>query len=115
MIGTKISESSHAPTIHNEVAKTLYPTLMGLIVSLEYVEEAKEVPDQSRLDFYDLIRDILSDEHRSFYKFTDKEIDYKVSILSPIIKEMVHSDESLHHAILERNVDKIHNLRIGNL
>jgi hypothetical protein len=54
--------------------------------------------------------DILSTEHSNFYKFTDEEIEYKTSILSPIIKEMVKSDESLQHAILEKNVGKLKSL-----
>lgn len=101
---------NHQPTIKNEVAKTLYPSLDGIIASLEYVEEAKESPDKNKLAFYKEISDFLMSEHRSFYKFTDKEIEYKVSILSPIIKEMVKSDESLHHEILVRNVVKIRSL-----
>jgi hypothetical protein len=109
----KISEFyTHAPTIKNEVAKTLYPTLIGLIASLEYVEEAKELPNQSRLDFYEELSNVLSAEHRSFYLFTDEEIEYKVSILSPIIKEMVFKGQQYHHTILEQNVGKIKLLKL---
>ena len=101
---------SHAPTIKNEVAKTLYPSLDGIIVSLEYVEEAKESPDESKLAFYREISNLLMKEHRAFYKFTDEEIEHKVSVLSPIIKDMVAKGQEFHHEILEKNVGKLKSL-----
>jgi hypothetical protein len=101
---------SHAPTIKNEVAKTLYPTLIGIIVSLGYIEKKKETPDESCLAFYKEMRNLLSEEHRRFYMFTDEEIDYKVSILSPIIKEMVSKGQQYHHAILEESVSLLKKL-----
>ena len=105
-----IAEQTHTPSIKNEVAKTLYPTLCGLIVSLEYAEEAKELPNKNRLSLYKEISDILMKDHRSFHKFTDKEIAYKVSILSPIIKKMVASEQAEHHVILENNLGFIKQL-----
>jgi outer membrane phospholipase A len=106
----QIFEHTHAPSITNEVAKTLYPSLIGLIMTLVYKEKRKDILDTKLLSFYTEIMDILSTEHSNFYKFTDEEIEYKTSILSPIIKEMVISDESLHYEILVKNVGKLKEL-----
>lgn len=101
----------HEPTIANEVAKTLYPTLSGLISTLANEEKRKENPNANYLSFYLELRDILSEEHRNFYKFTDEQIKRKVAILSPLIKELVLRDEVLHHDILANNFDKINSLQ----
>jgi hypothetical protein len=107
---TKLFTFYHQPTIKNEVAKTLYPTLMGIIVSLGYIEKKKETPDESCLAFYKEMRNLLSEEHRRFYMFTDEEIEHKVSVLSPIIKDMVAKGQEFHHEILEKNVGKLKSL-----
>lgn len=112
---TKIAESNHAPTIKNEVAKTLYPTLIGLIVSLGYLEKSKETPNDTYLSLYRDLRDVLSEEHRNFNKLSDADIEQRVSILSPIIKEMVANGQSMHHEILEKNINKIKNLERGSM
>lgn len=100
-------KSAHSPTITNEVAKTLYPTLIGLIVSLGYVEKSKENPNDTYLSLYRTLRDVLSEEHRKFNNLSDADIEQRVLILSPIIKEMVANEQSMHHAILETNAENL--------
>ena len=76
----------------------------------QHVEEAKASPDASKLALYKEISEILMREHRAFYKFTDEEIEHKVSVLSPIIKDMVAKGQEFHHEILEKNVGKLKSL-----
>lgn len=105
-----LPEVSHESSISNEVAKTLYPTLEGIIASLEYDEKKKAEPCIKHLALYESVSEILNNDHRDFYKFNDDQINHKVAILSPIIKEMVAKNKSLRYGVLLDSFEKIKSL-----
>lgn len=110
----RVLPRSHSPTIQNEVAKTLYTTLAGIVSSLEYDEEKTDSPDLDKLDFYYKIRKALAVEKRKFPDFSDREIQIKTAPLSRLIKQMGNSPKSIRHEILQENLDYITNLLENN-
>jgi hypothetical protein len=89
-------------SIDNEVAETLYSSLSGAIINLEYQEEDQPSPDQNKLSYYLYIRKALNKEKSNFCSLTDAEIKQAASKLSTILKSF--TGERIHdHQIIEQN------------
>jgi hypothetical protein len=81
--------------VFNEVIKSSYPTLAGLLANLEY--------DDSEFELYcQRIRKALWQEKRFYYELSDSQIVEVSKILSPIIKTIV-SDNTQAKAMIISN------------
>lgn len=89
-------------SVDNEVAESLYSSLSGAIVNLEYQEEEQEKPNSNKLGYYLRIRKALSKQKGNFCNLTDDEIKENATIFSLILKSF--NGERIHdHKIIEQN------------
>lgn len=89
------SETRTTYSVFNEVIKSSYPTLAGLLANLEY--------DDSEFETYcQRVRKALFQEKRFYFKLSDAQIIEVSKILSPIIKTIVN-DKSQAKLIISEN------------
>lgn len=83
-----------AYSVFNEVIKSSYPTLAGLLANLKY--------DDSEFELYcEKIGKALWQEKRYYYKLNDQQIVEVSKVLSPIIKTIVNDSSKARAVILE--------------
>ena len=89
-------------SIDNEVAETLYSSLSGAIVNLEYQEEDQTSPNKDKLNYYLSIRKALGQQKSNFCNLTDVEIRETANKLSTILKSLT-GDRFHDSQIIEQN------------
>lgn len=80
------SKVKHSPTIENEVCKSLFPSLSGIMTNLEYKEEALTNPDPNKIKFYSDVGRALWRIKDQWGDFTDEEIQVITAPVSKLIK-----------------------------
>lgn len=83
---TNLNSHVQSYSTFNEVAESLYSSLVGSITELIRYEQNKLRPNKISLKYYKQINKALWIEKSDFFKFNDDEIKNKSSIISPIIK-----------------------------
>ena len=81
-------------SVFNEVIKSSYPTLAGLLANIKFEDAAFEL-------YCDNIGIALWQEKRFYYKLTDQEIIEVSNILSPSIKAIINDNSKAKSVILE--------------
>ncbi|TXJ02098.1 MAG: hypothetical protein E6Q32_03310 [Neisseriales bacterium] len=108
------SKVKHSPTIENEVCKSLFPSLSGIMANLGYKEKALANPDQNKIKFYsDVGRALWSIKDR-WGDFTDEEIQTITAPVSRLIKSFT-GDYERDKQIVEANYDYFIELINANL
>ncbi len=94
----------HSPTIENEVCKSLFPSLSGIMANLEYKEEELANPDPSKIKFYSDVGRALWRIKDQWGNFTDEEIQIITAPVSRLIKSFT-GDYEKDKQTLQNNHD----------
>lgn len=90
--------------VEREVARSVFTSLAGSLINISQHEENKHIPNQSKIDFYELASSALFVEHGRFRHFTETDVTYVYKHIAPILKQLRHTLSSLEkEKIIENN------------
>ncbi len=101
--GGTTQKVKHSPTIENEVCKSLFPSLVGIMANLGYKEKALSNPDPDKLSFYTNIGRALWNIKDKWGDFSDEEIQVITAPVSRLIKSFTGDYEKDKQIIQENH------------
>jgi rubrerythrin len=105
-----LGTSNHSPSIENEVYKTLFANLAGMMANLRYQEMALLADQEhTKLESYLHIAKSATQIKNNWYKFTDQEIKDMSIPVSTILKKF-SADYQHNQLIVQEYYDFLNDL-----